>query len=249
MLEFFSLISFIFCVSLTIYAYKSEIPSILVINIVAFLVIGIMLGCSSSTLSICIGVIVTGIINTITLYILSEVQNVKNYEYNINDDFSSEIQIKYIKKLFKMKMVVVGFVVVCIIFLSAFWYMHLKLSDSRSLAGKYKDEINTYKSEIKKKNGQISTLEEENQDYYDIVIDQELDIGEKDAYIQDLERDIDLYERVTNNKKGFVFVTRTGKRFHLLSCHHLADSCYFRMYTEAIRQGYTPCSDCLPNGY
>lgn len=122
MLVFFSFISFIFCVAVTIYAYKEEIASVLIINIVAFLVIGTMLGCNSSTFSICVCIIATGIINAITLYILSEIQNVKNYEYNNDGELVSKIQIEYIKKIFKIKLVIVGFVVISLILLPAFCY-------------------------------------------------------------------------------------------------------------------------------
>ena len=145
MLEFFALISFIFCVAVTTCAKKDEILSLLTINILAFLVIGTMFSCGSSAFSICASIIATGIINAITLYILSEIQNVKSYKDNNNGEYLSEIRIEYIKKIFNVKLVVVGFVVVCIILASAWGYTYFKLSKSKSLVAKYKNKIETYK--------------------------------------------------------------------------------------------------------
>ena len=76
MLGFISFIFFIFCVAVTICAHKDEIGSFLTINIIAFLVIGTMLGCNLSTFSICVGIIATGIIKLTYTKELPEIKKV-----------------------------------------------------------------------------------------------------------------------------------------------------------------------------
>lgn len=251
MLDFFALISLIFCFAITLSIPASEGKKVYIfVNIASICIFLIVALCFKITQTYTnIHIISTGIANIMTFSITS------SYYYYIEEHLSymcaddSITKLDHEKKLLAFKIIIV-ILTVAIIFLSSFLcFSYQKLLKSQSLVAKYKDKIETYKSEIKTNKEQISSLEIENQQYFDAVVNQESDIIDKDAYIEDLERDIDLYERVTGNKKGFVFVTRTGKRFHLVTCYHLADSCYFRMYTEAIRQGYTPCSNCLPNGY
>lgn len=48
------------------------------------------------------------------------------------------------------------------------------------------------------------------------------------------------------NKEPIVYVTKTGKKYHRKSCHHLRKSCEGMRLSEAKRKGYTPCSVCKP---
>lgn len=45
-----------------------------------------------------------------------------------------------------------------------------------------------------------------------------------------------------------VYVTRTGKKFHLLGCRYLRQSQIAIEETDAVSQGYEACSVCLPGG-
>lgn len=43
-----------------------------------------------------------------------------------------------------------------------------------------------------------------------------------------------------------VYVTKTGKKFHPSSCHHLRASKIKTDRTKALRAGYTACKVCKP---
>jgi len=43
-----------------------------------------------------------------------------------------------------------------------------------------------------------------------------------------------------------VYITKTGKKYHRLSCRYLRKSCIPISLTEAKRRGYTPCKVCKP---
>jgi len=43
-----------------------------------------------------------------------------------------------------------------------------------------------------------------------------------------------------------VYITSTGSKYHLESCHYLANSKIRIMLSEAKRRGYTPCGACKP---
>jgi hypothetical protein len=43
-----------------------------------------------------------------------------------------------------------------------------------------------------------------------------------------------------------VYVTNTGKKFHISSCRYLSKSKIAISKTKAIKQGYTACKICKP---
>lgn len=45
-----------------------------------------------------------------------------------------------------------------------------------------------------------------------------------------------------------VYVTASGSKFHYVTCSYLSSSCSSLSYSQAISQGYSPCSRCFPNG-
>lgn len=47
-------------------------------------------------------------------------------------------------------------------------------------------------------------------------------------------------------KEQVVYVTKTGKKFHSSSCHHLRASKIKTDRTKALRAGYTACKVCKP---
>ena len=42
-----------------------------------------------------------------------------------------------------------------------------------------------------------------------------------------------------------LFVTKSGKKFHLAGCSYLSKSCITITYDEALEKGYSPCSRCF----
>lgn len=49
-----------------------------------------------------------------------------------------------------------------------------------------------------------------------------------------------------NTVEKVVYVTKTGKKYHKASCHHLRQSKIKTTQTEAKKQGYTACKVCKP---
>ena len=47
-------------------------------------------------------------------------------------------------------------------------------------------------------------------------------------------------------KEQVVYTTKTGKKFHASSCHHLRASKIKTDRTKALRAGYTACKVCKP---
>lgn len=43
-----------------------------------------------------------------------------------------------------------------------------------------------------------------------------------------------------------VYVTKTGKKYHKVTCSYLSKSAYSLDLKDAVDQGYTPCSRCNP---
>lgn len=43
-----------------------------------------------------------------------------------------------------------------------------------------------------------------------------------------------------------VYITKTGKRYHKSSCHHLKRSKIKTTKSQAQKLGYTPCTVCKP---
>lgn len=43
-----------------------------------------------------------------------------------------------------------------------------------------------------------------------------------------------------------VYVTNSGTKYHRWGCQYLKDSCYSISLSEAVRDGYEPCSKCDP---
>jgi hypothetical protein len=59
---------------------------------------------------------------------------------------------------------------------------------------------------------------------------------------------LETYPNSTSEKHArsqTVYITRTGQRYHLLSCRHL-QSCIPIEKQEARNSGYTPCKVCNP---
>lgn len=50
----------------------------------------------------------------------------------------------------------------------------------------------------------------------------------------------------TQRNELTVYVTDTGKRYHVSTCRHLRLSKHAISLTEAKRRGYTPCKVCQP---
>ncbi|GAB6149947.1 ComEC/Rec2 family competence protein [Clostridium novyi] len=50
----------------------------------------------------------------------------------------------------------------------------------------------------------------------------------------------------TQGIESTVYITKSGKKFHRLSCGSLRKSCISISREEAIRRGYNPCSKCNP---
>lgn len=47
-------------------------------------------------------------------------------------------------------------------------------------------------------------------------------------------------------KEKVVYVTKTGKRYHLSNCHHLRSSKIKLSLSRAKQLGYLPCKHCKP---
>lgn len=43
-----------------------------------------------------------------------------------------------------------------------------------------------------------------------------------------------------------VYITNTGKRYHVSTCRHLQSSKHAISLSDAKRRGYTPCKVCQP---
>ncbi|MFC2068051.1 lamin tail domain-containing protein [Chloroflexota bacterium] len=52
----------------------------------------------------------------------------------------------------------------------------------------------------------------------------------------------------TPNDTVFVYITRTGEKYRRGSCRYLSQSKISIKRSDAINQGYTPCSGCKPDG-
>lgn len=50
----------------------------------------------------------------------------------------------------------------------------------------------------------------------------------------------------TQNNELTVYITDTGKRYHLSTCRHLSSSKHAIGLGDAKRRGYTPCKVCNP---
>jgi len=50
----------------------------------------------------------------------------------------------------------------------------------------------------------------------------------------------------TQNNELTVYITDTGKRYHLAACRHLDSSKHAISLGDAKRRGYTPCHVCQP---
>ena len=48
------------------------------------------------------------------------------------------------------------------------------------------------------------------------------------------------------NKTTTVYITATGHKYHRYSCSYLANSCYSISLSDAVNNGYGPCSRCKP---
>ena len=48
------------------------------------------------------------------------------------------------------------------------------------------------------------------------------------------------------NKDPYVYITKTGKKYHRETCSYLKKSKIKIRLSEAKRLGYTPCSSCKP---
>ena len=48
------------------------------------------------------------------------------------------------------------------------------------------------------------------------------------------------------NEDETVYITKTGSKYHRAGCRYLSQSAIQIDKSEAIRQGYTPCSVCKP---
>ena len=51
---------------------------------------------------------------------------------------------------------------------------------------------------------------------------------------------------VLDQKSYTVYITKTGKKYHRSGCRYLSKSCISISSSEAISQGYGPCSVCNP---
>jgi hypothetical protein len=49
-----------------------------------------------------------------------------------------------------------------------------------------------------------------------------------------------------DNKDPYVYITKTGKKYHIESCGYLKDSKIKIRLSEAKRRGYKPCPRCQP---
>lgn len=243
-LYFLALVSLCICICSFHVGQKIGNFTLLGINLLSFIIFVIVLYYKDpSAVYVSAHVIVTAVVNIVVFYIMSELYNFKDYEASLDkDDKISFIRCGYVKQSLNYKFVIIGFVGVTIILSSFLGYSCYKVYKSNSEITTLKSEINTYKSDIKSCNEKINTLEFR-------VEAREKALSISESLRSKLKRDIGFYEKVTENTKGFVFVTKTGKKFHLEDCHYLKNSSYFIMYTAAIKRGYTPCSNCLPNGY
>lgn len=50
----------------------------------------------------------------------------------------------------------------------------------------------------------------------------------------------------TQNNELTVYITDTGKRYHLSTCRYLSSSKHAIALGDAKRRGYTPCKVCQP---
>jgi len=59
---------------------------------------------------------------------------------------------------------------------------------------------------------------------------------------------IDINDVSQNNSQDdpTVYITKTGEKYHRLGCRYLSQSCIPIKLSDAIAQGYTPCSVCNP---
>ena len=243
-LYFLALVSLCICICSFYVGKKIGNFTLLGINSLSFIIFVIVLSYKDpSTVYVSAHVIVTAVVNIVVFYIMSELSKFKDYEASLDkDDKISFIRCGYVKQSLNYKFVIIGFVAVTIILSSFLGYSCYKAYKSNSEITSLKSEINTYKSDIKLCNEKIDTLEIRVE-----ARDEALSISE--SLRSNLKREIKMYEKVTGNTKGFVFITKTGNKFHLEDCHYLKNSSYFIMYSVAVKRRYTPCSNCLPNGY
>ena len=59
---------------------------------------------------------------------------------------------------------------------------------------------------------------------------------------------IDINDVSQNNSQDdpIVYITKTGSKYHRAGCRYLSQSCIPIKLSDAIAQGYTPCSVCNP---
>ena len=115
---------------------------------------------------------------------------------------------------------------------------------------------NEYETKIEEKDqiiseyeAQILEYEETISDYESQIEDLEVMVDEQDTEIQGLYIDIEQYEKITGNKGGFVYVTKTGTKYHHQRCNYLRDPVFYMLRQDAIDSGYTPSSQCCINGF
>lgn len=51
---------------------------------------------------------------------------------------------------------------------------------------------------------------------------------------------------VDNKQETTVYITKTGKKYHISSCGYLRQSKISIGKNDAINKGFTPCSKCRP---
>lgn len=124
------------------------------------------------------------------------------------------------------------------------------LSIALSSCTDYKSQIEELQTTISEKDKTIEELESEIIDYKNQLKDANRTIAQQKATIADLNEQLaeeESYTEVSNtniNESEYVYVTRTGSKYHQSWCSYLSNSCFSMTLDDALSAGYDACSRC-----
>lgn len=114
----------------------------------------------------------------------------------------------------------------------------------------YKSQVEELQTTISEKDKTIEELESEIIDYKNQLKDANGTIAQHEATIDDLNEQLaeeESYTEVSNtniNESKYVYVTRTGSKYHQIWCSYLSNSCFSMTLDDALSAGYDACSRC-----
>jgi peptidoglycan hydrolase CwlO-like protein len=119
----------------------------------------------------------------------------------------------------------------------------------------YESQIEELQTTISDNEDTIEELELQVSDYESQLKDAADLIAQHEATIDDLNKQLDnaeasadeSYTEVSNtnvNESEYVYVTRTGSKYHQIWCSYLSNSCLSMTLDDALSAGYDACSRC-----